>query len=213
MAQELIGDKSILVQELAWCRQATSHYMSLRRPISYVVLWRYHTLKIFHQVAVTEWVQIYNSSIPAPTTSHSLAYFAYALTRFTHSFYFFNVLQYKNGHVLWPQWHKPQIYFPWRTQHENIRNTHDSVNCRYSLGSTLTYINMKTVRFYVQTAINLLRKCLGTPDCRNMENMLIDFIWLNVQAKYLKQTILYHFKWNMALWKWPKCPQYMQRTW
>ena len=112
-----------------------------------------------------------------------------------------------------PEWHKPQIYFPWRTQQENIRNTHDSVNCRYSLGSTLTYINKKTVRFYVQTPINLLRKCLVTPDCRNMENMLIDFIWLNVQAKYLKQTILYHFKWNMALLKWPKCPQYMQRTW
>ena len=44
-------------------------------------------------------------------------------------------------------------------------------------------------------------------------NMLIDFIWLNVQAKYLIHTILYHFKWDMALWKWPKCPQYMQRTW
>ena len=27
-------------------------------------------------------------------------------------------------------------------------------------------INMKTVRFYVQTAINLQRKCLGTPDCK-----------------------------------------------
>ena len=48
---------------------------------------------------------------------------------------------------------------------------------------------------------------------KNMENMLIDFIWLNVQAKYLIQTILGHFKWHMALWKWPKCPQYMQRTW
>ena len=72
---------------------------------------------------------------------------------------------------------------------------------------------MKTVRFYVQTAINLQRKCLGTPDCKNMENMLIDFIWLNVQAEYLIQTILYHFKWDIALWRWPKCPQYMQRTW
>ena len=51
---------------------------------------------------------------------------------------------------------------------------------------------MKTVRFYFQTAINLQRKCLGTPECKNIENMLIDFIWLNVQAKYLIQTILYH---------------------
>ena len=38
-------------------------------------------------------------------------------------------------------------------------------------GSRLAYINMKTVRFYVQTAINLQKKCLGTPDCKNMENM------------------------------------------
>ena len=80
-------------------------------------------------------------------------------------------------------------------------------------GSTLTYINMNTVRSYVQTAVNLQRKCLGTPDCKNMENMLIDFISLNVQAKYFIQIILYHFKWDMALWKWPKWPQYMQRTW
>ena len=41
----------------------------------------------------------------------------------------------------------------------------------------------------------------------------IDFIWLNVRAKYLIQTMLYHFKWIMALWKWPKCPQYIQQTW
>ena len=59
-----------------------------------------------------------------------------------------------------------------------------------SLGSTLTYINMKTVRFYVETAINLQRKCLGTPDCKNMENMLINFIWrVKVQDKYLMETI------------------------
>ena len=108
---------------------------------------------------------------------------------------------------------KPKIYFPWRTQHENIPNTHVSAYCHQSLRSTLTYINMKTVRSYIQTAINLQRKCLGTPDCKNMENMLIDFIWLNGQGKYLIQTILYHFKWDMALWKWSKCPQYMQRTW
>ena len=56
-------------------------------------------------------------------------------------------------------------------------------------------------------------KCLGTPDCKYMENMSIDFIWLNVQMKYLIQTILCYFKWDMALWKWPKCPEYMQRTW
>ena len=35
------------------------------------------------------------------------------------------------------------------------------------------------------------------------ENMLIDFIWLNVQAKYLRQTILYHFKWNMKVTQMP----------
>ena len=72
---------------------------------------------------------------------------------------------------------------------------------------------MKTVRLYIQTAINLQRKCQGTPDYKNMENMLIDFTWLNVQAKYLIQTILYNYKWDMALWKSLKCPQYMQRTW
>ena len=58
---------------------------------------------------------------------------------------------------------------------------------------------MKTARFYVQTTINLQRKCLGTPDCKNLENMLINFIWLNVEAKYLIQTISYDFKWDVAL--------------
>ena len=108
-----------------------------------------------------------------------------------------------------------QDIFPWWTQHENSPNTHVSAYCRWSLRSTLTYINMKTGRLYIQTAINLQRKCLGNPDCKNMENMLIYFIfiWLNVQAKHLIQTILYHFKWDMALWTWLKCPQYMQRTW
>ena len=38
------------------------------------------------------------------------------------------------------------------------------------------------------------KKCLGTVNCKNMENMLIDVIWLNVQPKYLIQAILYHFK-------------------
>ena len=57
------------------------------------------------------------------------------------------------------------------------------------------------------------KKCLGTPDCTNMENISIDFIWQNTQAKYLRQTISYYFKWVMALWKWPKCPQYMPRFW
>ena len=106
----------------------------------------------------------------------------------------------------------PRYIISWRTQHENIPNTHVSAYCRQSLRSTFTCINMKTVRLYFQTAINFQRKCLGTPDCKNVENVLIDFIWLNVQAKYLIQTILYHFKSDMALWKWPKCPQYMQRT-
>ena len=101
---------------------------------------------------------------------------------------------------------KPQIYFPWRMQHENILNTHVSAYCCQSLGSTLTCINMKTVKFYVQPAIKHHIKCLGTPDCKYMENMSIDFIWLNVQMKYLVQTNLCHFKWEMALCKWPKCP-------
>ena len=65
---------------------------------------------------------------------------------------------------------------------------------------------MKTLRFYVQTAINLQRKCLWTQDWRNIDNISIDFIWLNVQVEYLIQTILYHFKWDMALWKLPRCP-------
>ena len=45
--------------------------------------------------------------------------------------------------------------------------------------------NMKTVKFYVQPAINHHMKCLGTTDCKYMENMSMDFIWLNAQAKYL----------------------------
>ena len=43
---------------------------------------------------------------------------------------------------------------------------------------------------------------------------LIDrLIDLNVETKSPIQTILYQFKWNVALSKWPKCPQYMQGTW
>ena len=72
---------------------------------------------------------------------------------------------------------------------------------------------MKTMRFYVKTTINLLRKCPGNPDCKCMENMFIDFIWQNVQVKSAIQTISYHFKLDMAFRKWPKCLQYMQRTW
>ena len=106
---------------------------------------------------------------------------------------------------------KPQIYFPWPMQHENIPNV--SAYCPEGFGSTLTYINMKTVRLYVQTAINLQRKCLGTPGCKNMENIFINFIWLNVQAEYLIQTILYHFKWDMALWKWPKYSEPGDKQW
>ena len=40
-------------------------------------------------------------------------------------------------------------------------------------------IYMKTVRFYVKTAINLQGKCTRTPDCKYNEN---NFIWLDVQA-------------------------------
>ena len=38
-----------------------------------------------------------------------------------------------------------------------------------------------------------------SPDCKYMENILIDFIWLNVQAKYLIQAILYHY-YGMPNW-------------
>ena len=63
---------------------------------------------------------------------------------------------------------KPKIYFPWRTQHENIPNTHVSAYCRYSLRSKLTYINMKTQWGYIYCKINgthvnrfHLTKCTG----------------------------------------------------
>ena len=56
-------------------------------------------------------------------------------------------------------------------------------------------------------------KCLLTPECRTMENIFVDLIRLNVQAKSPIQTILYQFKWDMALWKRHKCHQYMQWTW
>ena len=75
------------------------------------------------------------------------------------------------------------------------------------------YIDIKAVRFYVQTTINLQRKCLRTPDCNYMENMLRDFNWLNVKATSLLQGILYQFQWDKALWMSPKCPQHMQQIW
>ena len=71
------------------------------------------------------------------------------------------------------------------------------------MGNQITY--MKTVRFYVKTTVNLQRKCL-------VENIFIDLIWLNVQARSPMQTILYQFE-HIDLWKWPKCPQHMQWTW
>ena len=58
-----------------------------------------------------------------------------------------------------------------------------------------------------------LKEMAGNSILQKHENMLIDFVWLNVLAKYLIQTIWYNFKWDMALWKWPKCPGYIQRTW
>ena len=39
---------------------------------------------------------------------------------------------------------------------------------------------MKTVRFFVQTTIKLQRKYLGAPDCKYMENIVIDFISIKV---------------------------------
>ena len=39
-----------------------------------------------------------------------------------------------------------------------------------------------------KTAVNLQRKSLCTPECKNLGNMLIDSIWLNVQAKYVLQN-------------------------
>ena len=62
---------------------------------------------------------------------------------------------------------------------------------------------MKTVRLYVEIAINLQRKCLGTPDCKYTENM----------HKFHLTKCLYQFKWDMTPCKWSKCCQYTQRTW
>ena len=74
---------------------------------------------------------------------------------------------------------------------------HHKYPCFYilplDLGSTLTCINMKTVRFYVKIALNLQRICLGTPDCKYTDNMVIDFNWLNMQAKSPTQPVLYQF--------------------
>ena len=52
------------------------------------------------------------------------------------------------------------------------------------------------MKFDVQTAIHLQRKCLGTADYKYLENRLINFILLNIQDKISIQTILYHFKWD-----------------
>ena len=106
---------------------------------------------------------------------------------------------------------KPQIYFPWRTQHENTYPCFCILPPEF--GVNIDILKHENNEVLCSNRNKSPRKCLGTPNCKYMENMLVDFIWLNVQAKYLEQTILYHFKWDMALWKWPKCPQCMQRTW
>ena len=41
MPLDLTDDKSTLVQVMAWCRQATSHYLSQWWPQIYVAKWRY----------------------------------------------------------------------------------------------------------------------------------------------------------------------------
>ena len=84
----------------------------------------------------------------------------------------------------------PRYIFPGGRSME-METSHIPMFLHIAARSTLKYINMKTVKFYVQIAINLQKKCLRTTDCKNMENMLIDFIWVNVHAKYLIQTILY----------------------
>ena len=47
---------------------------------------------------------------------------------------------------------------------------------------------------------------MGTPDCKYTENILVDLIRLNLQAKSPLQTIWYQFKWDMALRKRTKLP-------
>ena len=51
------------------------------------------------------------------------------------------------------------------------------------------YTHMKTVRINVKPAINLQMKCLGTADCKYIENIFVYLARLNVKAKSPSQTI------------------------
>ena len=54
---------------------------------------------------------------------------------------------------------------------------------------------------------------LATTECKNMENIFVNFIWINAHDKSAVKIILYQFKRDICLRKRPKCPWDMPRTW
>ena len=80
------------------------------------------------------------------------------------------------------------------------------------LGTPVISTNIRTVFFFVKTAIFLQRKCLCVPDCAYKESMLINFTQMSLCKIFVIQAILYQIKRDVAVWKRLGCPQCMQRT-
>ena len=153
MPQDLTDDKSTLVQIMAWCHQATSHYLSQcrpRSPMPYGVT-RPQSVKAFYKrltpcsVSLFYWFhsEYFNDTLLQESDMSPKQLILGTLS--WHPIFMPLLLLWRSGTCRWNlrvtttdittgrwsdnQWHKPQIYFPWWTQHENIPNTHDSAYC------------------------------------------------------------------------------------
>ena len=128
------------------------------------------------------------------------------------SSYLHNGISY-TGRTTSLHWVRAQDIFPSGHCSEIRTNTHGSTYFRWILGTSVISIstNTRTVGFYAESAIQW--KCLCTPNCTYIENMLMNFIKINLFNISPMQTILYQFKSDMIAWKRPGCPQCMQRTW
>ena len=98
------------------------------------------------------------------------------------------------------EWDRTEYNLSGGHWHENFSNTHVSTYCRQYWGH----------RWYCSESS---MEMPGNSRFQTIGNIFENFIRINVQAKFSMRTVLYQFEGNIALWKRPKFPQYMQRIW
>ena len=103
MSLDFADGQSTLVWVMAWCHQATSHCLGQCWPRSLSP----------YGVTRPQWVK----------SSHCYSFENWAPVDEIYGWLIFRW-------VVTIQLPKPKIYLPWRTQHENIPNTHVSAYCR-----------------------------------------------------------------------------------